>query len=1077
MNRYTFSGLVLLLFLATACSKGTQNPAQGEGAPDSGDLADVPQDDTGPNEDANNMADIPDPPPDDETGVYRSGQFTATAAVDDAQAPLRRYTMTSDAPLRDNLPEQGRISFAEQDGQPLLRTGHTLFDALFAMAVEETRLASVSSISDFAFNQGAGVPCECFETGEKWNYVWTRDTAYAVDLGLAMIDPIRARNSLDFKLSAAKGGGPLQIVQDTGSGGSWPISTDRVVWAIGAWEVLKFLPEPERTQFRDKAYEAMVNTIEQDRAVAYDPDSGLYRGEQSFLDWREQSYPSWTAQDTVHIGMSRTLSTNVGHQTLLKVAAELAREKGLAQEAEAHQARADALAATIMEVLWLDDVGMLSTMQYTDLDPSVLYKYDLLGQSLAVLQGVVPDSEAKRMVAAYPHAQMGPPVLWPQQPLIPIYHNRGNWPFVTAYGLLAAREVGNDAVFDLDLESLVRGAALNLSNMENFEFLSQLAWVDDGEFSGPVINSRRQLWSVAGYIGAVVQGIFGVEANQEGLRARPFVTAALRRSWLGQTERAELRNLSYRGKRLHIALVLPPQVGDGEGGVYPIESVKLDGVEVGQDFLAADRLMDGSILEITFGAAPQDAQSATVVPNDGDFRKLFAPREPNLTSVQAVGGNLELTFDGAGEEGVVFNIYRDGQRVASGEAGPTWRDPQSGDLETRTHCYAVEAVFESSGNHSHHSRPSCFWGGDAERITDFDIHNFKVNGGYWGQTAGRAHYVDWGDPEHSLELVGFQPRWSGPHLIQLIHGNGAGPINSGITASVKRVSVEDVRSGQVVASEVVTMPHLGDWERWGDSTFVRAELDAERLYRLRIEDGINMSYFAHFEPYTAGSGGGDGVFNRANITTARLLSLGGEARPDAGGDLIALDGEDDLGAFGQDARVVPGVPLQPWEAFAMAWDRDHLYVTVVSEAFEDPYKVFNLYMEASVGPPGEPQTSAGLQYSDLSPRLPFDATHVLSVRQLSDDGQAEGPWNGVFAREGGQWSRAARLVPGQQWWLAADQHTISIKVPLALVGDPAHIRVVGHVVNAEPANEWKVTIPAEHTPWEDHGAFLEYTLR
>ena len=41
----------------------------------------------------------------------------------------------------------------------------------------------------------------------------------------------------------------------------------------------------------------------------------------------------------------------------------------------------------------------------------------------------------------------------------------------------------------------MRGAALNLSNMENLEVTTGKAWVEDGPYSGPVVNSQRQLSS------------------------------------------------------------------------------------------------------------------------------------------------------------------------------------------------------------------------------------------------------------------------------------------------------------------------------------------------------------------------------------------------------------------------------------------------------------------------------------------------------------------------------------------------------------------------------------------------------
>ena len=61
------------------------------------------------------------------------------------------------------------------------------------------------------------------------------------------------------------------------------------------------------------------------------------------------------------------------------------------------------------------------------------------------------------------------------------------------HGILGDRaRADNGAVLDAGLESLVRGAALNLSHMENFELATGANWLDDGDYLAPV-NSQRQL--------------------------------------------------------------------------------------------------------------------------------------------------------------------------------------------------------------------------------------------------------------------------------------------------------------------------------------------------------------------------------------------------------------------------------------------------------------------------------------------------------------------------------------------------------------------------------------------------------
>ena len=77
-----------------------------------------------------------------------------------------------------------------------------------------------------------------------WNWVWTRDIAYATELGLSWFDTERAISACCSSCQRKKQVGDLQIVQDTGTGGNWPISTDRVTWARGAMSVLKHTDDP-----------------------------------------------------------------------------------------------------------------------------------------------------------------------------------------------------------------------------------------------------------------------------------------------------------------------------------------------------------------------------------------------------------------------------------------------------------------------------------------------------------------------------------------------------------------------------------------------------------------------------------------------------------------------------------------------------------------------------------------------------------------------------------------------------------------------------------------------------------------
>ncbi|WP_447934252.1 alpha-L-rhamnosidase-related protein [Stenotrophomonas lactitubi] len=430
------------------------------------------------------------------------------------------------------------------------QTGSVMFDALFALAQQEMDQDRVDAIRDPAFDEGRPVPCECFQTGARWPYVWTRDVSFAADLALAKLDPKRTRQSLQFKLSAARDGHTpgLFVAQDTGSGGSWPISSDRVVWFLAARHLL------DDPAFAEQVWQALQGTLAQDRAMVFDAQMGLYRGETSFLDWREQTYPDWTREDVRFIGDSYALSTNVLHYQALRLAQQMAAQLG-DERSEQYKAWADALAVQIDARFWREDMGQYMSYIGEAAHPVPYAKIDLLGLSLGILADVLPAERARRALAGYPMGAAGSPVVWPQEAQQPIYHNRAIWPFVSAYSLRAARKVDDAPRIAAEIRSLMQGAALAGSNMENYELVTQAVHVDEGALSGPVVNSERQLWSVAGYLSMVTEGVFGV---QDDGRVQPKLPAELVPELFGKQKRISLES---GGKRY--VLERPKQVGAG----------------------------------------------------------------------------------------------------------------------------------------------------------------------------------------------------------------------------------------------------------------------------------------------------------------------------------------------------------------------------------------------------------------------------------------------------------------------------------------------------------------------------------
>jgi hypothetical protein len=150
---------------------------------------------------------------------------------------------------------------------------------------------------------------------------------------------------------------------------------------------------------------------------------------------------------------------------------------------------------------------------------------------------VADADRARQALANYPTWPAGSPVIWPERTDQPVYHNRAIWPFVSAYALRAARAVDDPVRIEHEIRSVIRGAALAGSNMENYELLSQGIHVDDGALSGPVVNSPRQLWSVAGFLDVAIEGVFGLTGDG---RVEPKLPVALVPMLFGEADHIEL---------------------------------------------------------------------------------------------------------------------------------------------------------------------------------------------------------------------------------------------------------------------------------------------------------------------------------------------------------------------------------------------------------------------------------------------------------------------------------------------------------------------------------------------------------
>ncbi len=430
-------------------------------------------------------------------------------------------------------------------GAPSFRSSVPVLEAMYRMAVHELGQDMTADGLMFA--------------GASWSTVWTRDIPYAATLGAALAEPEAVRRSLESRVRDGV------ILQDTGTGGGWPISSDRVVWALGAWTL--YLSTGDRDWLAWCA-EVLQATLAQDDAVLR-RDGALRAGETSFIDWREQSYPDW--MKPADIGASYAFGTNVLHYLSRQLLARMLRVLGRADEAEPYASEALSLAEAIEASFWSRGAchyGMMRTE-----DGCLDERTDALATALAVHSGLAGE-HAAQVMRDLPCCLYGTPVFSPYKSSRPeAYHNRAVWPFEEAFVLLAHADMQDTARAGRSMAFMLRAAMAFGTNKENFN-------AQTGESEGTVQNSDRQLWSVAGMLGLYYYGLFGIQYEGGNLVIAPCVPKSFAGShWLmGLRIRNMVLNIHLNGYGTDVCSILV----NGKPGVpvIPLDTVGTVQVEL-----------------------------------------------------------------------------------------------------------------------------------------------------------------------------------------------------------------------------------------------------------------------------------------------------------------------------------------------------------------------------------------------------------------------------------------------------------------------------------------------------------------
>ncbi len=436
-------------------------------------------------------------------------------------------------------------SFAQE-----LISDNTLINGAFKLAVQTVDI-----------NTRRGI----LAAGGDYGGEWTRDIAINSWNGVSLLRPNVAKESL----------WSVTINKDTIGHQYW----DKIIWAIAACN--HYLVTGDKV-FLAQAYKCSANTMKELEKMTFDPNYGLFMGLSVFNDgiaaYPEPVYEpdnfSGGVLDHKNSFHIKCLSTNCVYYGAYVALAQMGIFFNENSElAVAYQKKAETLKKNILKYFYNSDNNNFNYI--IDQNGHVHSYQEALGISFAVIFGIIEGEKTKQLVENAIVSKYGITSIAPDFPRyseeIPGRHNNLIWPMVNGFFAHAALIAKNFKTYDHELFSLTHLAIDEDKGNYNFrEIYNPNSGKPDGGYQAwgaerPNYHwesCKEQTWSATAYISMVLNGLFGMNFNEQSLSFSPFLP--------DEIGSIELKDLVYRNSKLNISV-------KGKGN--SIASFMLDGKE------------------------------------------------------------------------------------------------------------------------------------------------------------------------------------------------------------------------------------------------------------------------------------------------------------------------------------------------------------------------------------------------------------------------------------------------------------------------------------------------------------------
>ena len=640
------------------------------------------------------------------------------------------------------------------DSLPKYESSSSLLNALYKLALDESEMI-ISNDTIFTSNK-------------KIQAANTSDLAYATILSMAITHPKIAMKNLLNKVKHGK------IVQNSGTGGSWPISSDRMIWSTAAWEL--YLSTGDLDWLK-KAYFIIKNSTEDDLNVIWDYKNHLFKGEASFLNKREQSYPAW--MEPKDIAESYSLNIQAIHYNSLKVLIKMG--KILSKDTQKYEHVSHALKGSIKQKFWLTDKNRYSQFLYQSDHLSASKKSENLGEAMLVLWDIIPMERKTAIVNNTSVSAYGISCFSPQIANVPTYHNNAIWPFVQAFWNQAAAQTNNMEAVHWGLSSSLRSTALFLTNKEYFHMTT-------GDFKNSEKNQDAHLKSSTGLLSNYYKILLGLHYKENQLEFHPFIP----REFKG---RQKLTGLKYRNTTLDIEVL-----GFGD----KIASYKLDGTHYRTAIVPKDLEGHHKITIMMNNIIAPKSSFKTSEP-------IIAPRTPVLTYKDH---QLNWTVI---DEADHYKVYQNGELLLKTQ------DTYMSEVQFNEPVEFMIQAVDSMGNSSFYSKPLKLFTSSYQKFLeaeDFLIHRKK-------------NYVEFNKKDNRIYYFQVKAPRIGTYTISFLYANGNGPIDAEDKCCTRSFWLNSGYLGSIV------FPQRGknNWNDYGYTNSFTVDLKrGNNFFKISYED-------------------------------------------------------------------------------------------------------------------------------------------------------------------------------------------------------------------------------------------------